>query len=69
MSSHTNPPSMGRVERVAKAMYEAPIDGEPDVWPPEHPDDRAFWISRAVAAFDETLKIFLEALDVSQEAE
>ncbi|QWY84624.1 hypothetical protein QEH34_gp42 [Microbacterium phage Footloose] len=44
------------VERVAKAMYEAPAPGEPDAaktpWPPAHPDDLAWWISRAQVAIN-----------------
>lgn len=40
-------------ERLAKAMYEAPYadelaeDVEP--WPPSHPEDREWWLSRADA--------------------
>lgn len=42
--------------RVAKAMYEAPAPDEPDApktpWPPAHPDDHAWWITRAQAAIN-----------------
>lgn len=43
---------MGDVERVAKAMYEAPDPdtGETSVWPPKHPEDRAWWLAIAEAA-------------------
>lgn len=44
------------IERVAAAMYEAPAPDEPDApktpWPPKHPDDRAWWITRAQAAIN-----------------
>lgn len=46
-------------EAIAKAMYEAPIDGDPGTWPPTHPEDRRFWHERAdavLAAFDVTPK-------------
>lgn len=38
-------------ERLAKAMYEAPYDNEPAdaEWPPSHPEDRKWWLSRADA--------------------
>lgn len=36
-------------EEIAKTIYEAPIDGDPGVWPPEHADDRRFWLERADA--------------------
>lgn len=38
--------------RVAKAMYEAPAYGDPTVgeWPPEHPEDLEYWLTRADAA-------------------
>ena len=39
-------------ERVAKAMYEAPAYDDPTVgeWPPEHPEDLEYWLTRADAA-------------------
>lgn len=39
-------------ERVARAMFEAPdsYSDHVSVWPPSHPDDLAFWLSRADAA-------------------
>ncbi len=44
------------VEKVAAAMYEAPAPFEAGEqipsWPPSHPDDTAWWVSRAVAAID-----------------
>ena len=41
------------IERVAKSMYEAPYDEEPaSVWPPRHPVDLAWWMSRAQIAVD-----------------
>lgn len=46
---------MTLVERVAAAMYEAPDpDGTPSstTWPPRHPDDRAWWVTRAEAALE-----------------
>lgn len=36
-------------DELARVMYEAPIDGEQGVWPPQHPDDLAYWLSRADA--------------------
>lgn len=40
-----------RIWRVAKTMYEAPYNNESgSVWPPRHPDDRAWWMTRAQAA-------------------
>lgn len=45
---------MDLTERVAKAMFEAPDPSDPDApldpWPPSHPEDLAWWISRAQAA-------------------
>lgn len=41
---------MDLIERVAKAMYEAPYEDDACVWPPRHPDDRAWWMTRAQAA-------------------
>jgi hypothetical protein len=46
------------VVRVAAAMYEAPsaivwYESGRD-WPPDHPEDRAWWVERAVAALDAT---------------
>lgn len=42
--------------RVAAAMYEPPAPDEPDApktpWPPKHPDDLAWWITRAQAAIN-----------------
>ncbi|WP_315106271.1 hypothetical protein [uncultured Microbacterium sp.] len=42
------------IERVAAAMFEAPAPDEPDApktpWPPKHPDDLAWWLSRAQVA-------------------
>lgn len=50
---------MDLVERVAAAMYEAPDPDDPEntlcPWPPSHPTDRAWWMSRARVAI-ETLK-------------
>ena len=47
---------MDAVEHVAKAMYEAPAPDEPDApqtpWPPTHPDDLAWWLTRAQAALE-----------------
>lgn len=44
------------IVRVAAAMYEAPAPDEPNTpktpWPPKHPDDRAWWITRAQAAIN-----------------
>lgn len=52
------------IERVAKAMFEAPDPDDPEAsvcpWPPKHPDDLAWWISRARAAIN-TLETFDEA--------
>jgi hypothetical protein len=43
-----------RVERVARAMYETPVEeGDTSTWPPSHPDDRAMWINLATAAIKE----------------
>lgn len=43
---------MNQREQIAKAMYEAPDVGDDQVhpWPPSHPNDVAWWISRADAA-------------------
>ncbi|MGW9268365.1 hypothetical protein [Microbacterium sp. NPDC055599] len=42
------------IERVARAMYEAPDPDDPEEticpWPPTQPDDHAWWISRAQVA-------------------
>ena len=50
---------MDMVERVAAAMFEAPDPAEPDApvtpWPPKHPDDLAWWLTRAQTAIN-TLK-------------
>ncbi|WP_341945677.1 hypothetical protein [Microbacterium sp. LWH11-1.2] len=48
---------MSLIDRVAAAMYEAPApDDEPGTpvteWPPAHPEDLAWWITRAQAAID-----------------
>lgn len=44
------------IERVAAAMYEAPAPDDPNTpvspWPPRHPDDLAWWITRAQAAIN-----------------
>lgn len=44
------------IERVAKAMFEAPDPDDPEEtvcpWPPNHPDDLAWWITRAQAAIN-----------------
>lgn len=42
-------------ELIAKAMYEAPGPDETESstpWPPNRPDDRAWWTSRAKAALE-----------------
>lgn len=45
-----------RIERVAAAMFNAPDPAEPDhigsQWPPSHPEDHAWWLSRAEAAIN-----------------
>ena len=47
---------MDLVERVAAAMYEAPDPADPNApvttWPPTHPDDLAWWLTRAQAAIN-----------------
>lgn len=47
---------MDLIERVAAAMYRAPDPDDPDatvcVWPPSHPIDVAWWLSRAEAAIN-----------------
>jgi hypothetical protein len=51
---------MNQRERIAKAMYEAPDPDESESstpWPPSHPEDLAWWLSRADAA----LGVFEEA--------
>lgn len=39
------------VVEIARAMYEAPAPDETEgaVWPPGHPEDVAWWMSRATA--------------------
>lgn len=48
---------MDLIERVAEAMFNAPDPRDPeqlyDFWPPCHPDDREWWMSRAQAAVEE----------------
>lgn len=45
-----------RIERVAAAMFNAPDPDEPAAknltWPPTHPDDLAWWLTRAEAAIN-----------------
>lgn len=47
---------MNMVERVAAAMFNAPDPADPDwvgsQWPPSHPDDRVWWLTRAEAAIN-----------------
>lgn len=47
---------MNALELIAAAMYAAPDPCDPDetvsAWPPSHPDDLAWWLSRAQAAVD-----------------
>ena len=39
------------VKRVAKAMYETPMEpGDNSSWPPPHPSDKAWWMTLARAA-------------------
>jgi hypothetical protein len=39
------------IEEIARAMYEAPAPDETEgaVWPPGHPEDVGWWMSRAAA--------------------
>lgn len=50
---------MNLVERVAAAMYETPDPGDDEVfstWPPTHPEDLAWWLTRAQTAIDTITK-------------
>lgn len=42
------------IEKVAAAMFESPhpddVEDTADTWPPNHPDDRAWWINLATVA-------------------
>lgn len=53
---------MPLTERVAAAMYDAPDPSDPlhvpaDRWPPSHPDDVAWWMTRAQAAINTITEI------------
>lgn len=54
MDAHIAPPNL--TVRVAAAMYNAPDPDEPAAknltWPPSHPEDLAWWMTRAEAAIN-----------------
>lgn len=47
---------MDLINHVAAAMFNAPDPTDPDApfdpWPPSHPDDLAWWLTRAQAAIN-----------------
>lgn len=47
---------MELIEKVAAAMFESPhpddVEGTANSWPPNHPDDRAWWINLATVAVE-----------------
>lgn len=49
-------PECVQAAHVAAAMYEAPDPAEPEIaktpWPPTHPEDLAWWLTRAQAAIN-----------------
>jgi hypothetical protein len=49
---------------IARAMYEAPAPDETEgaVWPPSHPEDVGWWMSRAAAIMPLVRRAQAEAL-------